>query len=142
MYCEKIELPSQLLLEYLNRLFYNALLFTSLFKEIPKNKYILFVGENYETQSTNSINGELQYTAHEFSFTLSFCHIIWLVFVYSSNKFGMRHQRQFHIVTDSLFYASNILIHVLMTYVFMPFREIVHTFMFSNKIKTHALPWI
>ena len=76
MYCEKIELPSQLLLEYLNRLFYNALLFTSLFKEIPKNKYILFVGENYETQSTNSINGELQYTAHEFSFTLSFCHII------------------------------------------------------------------
>lgn len=91
MYCEKIELPSQLLLEYLNRLFYNALLFTSLFKEIPKNKYILFVGENYETQ---------------------------------------------------LFYSSNILIHVLMTYVFMPFREIVHTFMFSNKIKTHALPWI
>lgn len=50
MYCEKTGLPSQLLLEYLNRLFYNALLFTSLFKEIPKNKYILFVGENSETQ--------------------------------------------------------------------------------------------
>lgn len=50
MYCEKTGLPSQLLLEYLNRLFYNALLFTALFKEIPKNKYILFVGENSETQ--------------------------------------------------------------------------------------------